>query len=519
MTALLAAPPDAIAAATSQSIPAAPIAAAPAGAGDGFVEEQVTLPIFGKITVYRPEPVQRTRGVVLFVSGDGGWNLGVVDMARRSAPRALVVGLSMPAWQHIVEKDPSRCWYPAGELESIAQAVEKTYGLPRYLKPILVGYSSGATVVYGALAQGPGDAFAGAVSLGFCPDAEIARPFCGQNGWKPSYVPEKKKSLLPPRPELLKRDDEAARWVVLQGQIDRVCEPQAVARFAAQVPAARLVALPMVGHGFSVPRNWGGAYDRAIESLLEPRSAWEAVAETPIADAGSAPEEVRARLEGLDLPLRINWPAGARAAVIFVSGDGGWAELDQRVAAALRARGVAVIGWNALRYFWEPKSSGTFAADLARVVDVLPESLRLFAGGYSFGAEVIPVTVLGADRQAHPALSRLLGLVLLAPGPYASFEVSPLDWLGRSESPTRHPVRAAIEAAGDLPVLCLEPADGADSGCPAMGDGGAAGAVTTSRLPGGHHFAGDFDLLAQSILTFLDQPTTTVPPPRPVPVQ
>ena len=35
---------------------------------------------FGKITVYRPS--LHPAHVVLFVSGDGGWNLGVVDMAR-----------------------------------------------------------------------------------------------------------------------------------------------------------------------------------------------------------------------------------------------------------------------------------------------------------------------------------------------------------------------------------------------------------------------------------------------------
>jgi type IV secretory pathway VirJ component len=238
-----------------------------------------------------------------------------------------------------------------------------------------------------------------------------------------------------------------------------------------------------------------------------------------MADAGSAPEEVRARLRDLDLPLRIDWPAGARQAVIFVSGDGGWAELDQRVTAALRARGVAIIGWNALRYFWEPKTPGEFATDLARIIDVLPESLPLFAGGYSFGAEVMPVTVLGPERRGRPALSRLLGLVLLAPGPYASFEVSPLDWLRESESPTRHPVRAALEAAGALPVLCLEPADGADSGCPEAGGRPSGPAVTTSRLPGGHHFAGDFEALAQRIIDFLEGSSVAASPAAVVPVQ
>ena len=35
---------------------------------------------FGKVTVYRQSP--RPSHVALFISGDGGWNLGVVDMAR-----------------------------------------------------------------------------------------------------------------------------------------------------------------------------------------------------------------------------------------------------------------------------------------------------------------------------------------------------------------------------------------------------------------------------------------------------
>ena len=60
------------------------------------VQEQITLPGYGTAKVYRPEPVRLARAVVLFVSGDGGWNLGVVDMARRAAARnTVVVGLSI----------------------------------------------------------------------------------------------------------------------------------------------------------------------------------------------------------------------------------------------------------------------------------------------------------------------------------------------------------------------------------------------------------------------------------------
>src|SRR4030095_5785956 len=123
-------------------------------------KEQITVPVFGKVTVYRPEQVQRIRGVILFVSGDGGWNLGVIEMARRAAKDSLVVGLSMPAWRKQVEHHPDLCWFPAGDLESTAQTIEKTYKLPRYIHPILMGYSSGATAVYAAIAQAPTDACA-----------------------------------------------------------------------------------------------------------------------------------------------------------------------------------------------------------------------------------------------------------------------------------------------------------------------------------------------------------------------
>jgi hypothetical protein len=43
-----------------------------------------------------------------------------------------------------------------------------------YHVPVLVGYSSGATVVYAALVQSPPGTFAGALSLGFCPDQDFS---------------------------------------------------------------------------------------------------------------------------------------------------------------------------------------------------------------------------------------------------------------------------------------------------------------------------------------------------------
>ena len=477
--------------------------------GVDYIEEQIELPIFGKTKVYRPEPIEKTRGVVLFLSGDGGWNLGVVDMARLVADRALVVGLSFPAWKKAAERITGRCWFAAGELESTAQAVEKLYKLPRYLKPTLAGFSSGATAVYGALAQAPADAFTGGVSLGFCSDQEVKRAWCAHGEWKPLYLDKKKMTILPPRHDLPARADARPRWTVLQGQADRVCSAAAAARFTAQIPAARLVPLPKVGHGFGVMKRWSDQYDQAIDQLLDPLTAWDPLPEeTRHLVPNRAPEAIRRSLEALDLPLEVEWPQEARQVVIFISGDGGWAELDQKIAAGLTERGIAVVGWNALRYFWEPKKPRRFQADLERIIEEIPQGVQVYAGGYSFGAEVVPVTVAGdrpgggsepIDSKDGSVASRLSGLVLIAPGPFASFEVSPLDWLRRTEAVTQHPVRRAVEALGGMPILCLEPSDHGASGCPDPSPPG----VTRMVLPGGHHFNGNFDALAVRILSFL----------------
>ena len=56
--------------------------------------ETMRVPTFGTVTIYRgANPPQQ---VVLFISGDGGWNLGVVDMAQRLRDAgALVVGIDI----------------------------------------------------------------------------------------------------------------------------------------------------------------------------------------------------------------------------------------------------------------------------------------------------------------------------------------------------------------------------------------------------------------------------------------
>lgn len=477
--------------------------AAPKSSGHpapGTVEETRKLPGFGDVTIYRPSELGSARGVVLFISGDGGWNLGVVDMARRLAPHAIVAGLSMPAWQKRAEKNPASCWYPAGDLEVAAQALEKSYALPRYVRPILVGYSSGATVVYGALAQGPPTTFRGAVSLGFCPDLEVRRPFCGSTGWTPRWDAVKHQSWLQEYDRMAAREGGGVKWIALQGLIDQVCAPPDTVAFVSKVPNSKVVSLEKVGHGFSVPARWGAAFDTSVAELYETGSVLDPAPRIVRQDERfRSPDEIAVKLEALDLPLEVVWPKEASAVVIFVSGDGGWAELDESVAQGLAAKGIAVIGWNTLRYFWLEKTPETFTADLQRLLAALPAGLPVFAGGYSFGAETVPVVVARASPGSP--LRGLSGLVLLAPGPYAAFEVSPLDWFRSDSPPTSHPVTKALASMPDIPAICLEPAGDDDSGCKIE----PRPKFVHVAMSGGHHFDRDYDGLASRIAAFVSE--------------
>jgi type IV secretory pathway VirJ component len=69
---------------------------------------------FGKVTIYLPGAAPDA--VVLFVSGDGGWNEGVVDMAKNIVSQgALVAGIDIRHYFKIIKSLKSKCYYPAGD--------------------------------------------------------------------------------------------------------------------------------------------------------------------------------------------------------------------------------------------------------------------------------------------------------------------------------------------------------------------------------------------------------------------
>jgi type IV secretory pathway VirJ component len=447
-------------------------------AGPGFAaDEQLQFGRFGTVTLYRqtPEP----HAVALFVSGDGGWKEGVVDMARTaSSLDMLVIGIDIRTYLKALHGATEECTYPAADFEALSQFVQKQLHFSRYVTPLLIGYSSGATLVYATLVEAPPGTFRGAVSLGFCPDLNLAKPMCKGHGleWVPG--PKGKGVVFQPATSL------EQPWIAFQGVVDQVCDPAGTQQFVAQVPRGEIVMLPKVGHGYSVPKNWEPQFKEAVVKLTAPEAA------------AAKPEAVS------DLPL-VEVPAtGSSPSLgVVLSGDGGWASLDKEVAGALAARGVPVVGLNSLQYFWKARTPDALAADLARVLrHYLPAwgKSRVVLAGYSFGADVLPFAVsrLPADLRRRVAVVALLG-----PSPTAEFEFHVGSWLGRS-SAAALPVPPEIAKLAGTRTLCFFGDKEDDSPCRGL-DPALATAVS---MQGGHHFGGAYQSIGERILAELELP-------------
>ena len=436
---------------------------------------------FGTVTVYVPEGTPRS--VAIFLSGDGGWKLGVTRMA--SALRdngAVVIGVDIRRYlaslRVAAAKPDAACTSLAGDFETLSHRIQKNLGLSEYLVPVLVGYSSGATVVYATLVQSPPGTFEGALSLGFCPDQDFGgAQLCGGSGLH--YSPGNKgEIILEPQKSL------AEAWIALQGEKDQVCSPQDVDAFAALSGSSQVVKLPTVGHGFSVEHNWLPEFLESYQSIVARQEARRT----------ARPAEID------DLPVNEvpSSAAGSDAFALLLTGDGGWAGLDKDLAARLAAAGVPTVGLNSLKYFWTQRTPEQAANDVARVIRhylAAWNKSRVLLVGYSFGADALPFIINRLPAQLKPAV---VTVSLLGISASASFEIRVAGWIGAdADGPATRPELARLLRGPGTRVLCLYGEGDKDTICP-----DPAGKVTREPIGKGHHFSGEYTMIADKILAF-----------------
>jgi type IV secretory pathway VirJ component len=440
---------------------------------------------FRDFLVYRPAGPPTS--FVLLLTGEEGWTSTAVTMAQQLVQQgAMVAGIDGARFKATLEADGDQCEFPDGDLENLSHFVQAYFHSPTYHSPVLVGVSSGATLAYAVLAQAPRNTFAAALTLGFCPGLDWEKPLCKGSGL------EFTRAARGHGVEFLPMQRLANPWVDLQGETDRICPADSAQKFISQVRGAAIVKLANVAHDFAALPAWLPQFTAAYNKLatqnpttrLAPPPAQLSdlpIVEVPAQPAGAAPGGA---------------PDAARSDTfaIIMSGDGGWAGLDQDVAAALSAKGIPVVGLDSLRYYWTARTPDGLAADTDRMIRYYLAHFgkqRVLLIGYSQGADVLPFAVnrLPEATRARVALAAVMGMA-----EHALFEFHVSSWISDDNSgPATLP---EINRISGVPVLCIYGADESDSLCPKLDPT----RFTLVKLKGGHHFDGDYANLARQIL-------------------
>jgi type IV secretory pathway VirJ component len=450
---------------------------------------------FKDLVVYAP--AGNPTSFVLLLSGDEGMS-GTADTtaAQLAQQGAMVVGIDLKKFEDELKADGGQCVFPDGDLENLSHFVQAYFHGATYRAPMLVGVSSGGTMAYAMLAQAPRDTFASALSLGFCPHLNLDKPLCKGSGLEFTRSAGGSGGAGGSGANLLPVNNLGNPWVILHDAKNSACPVAVTREFVSRVHGAALAVLPSLS---AAPVNAAFAKLAAANSTRGMTPPPAALGDLPVIEV---PAQTTA---GQSTAGQSNVPADVFA--IIMSGDGGWAGLDQDIAAALSARGIPVVGLDSLRYYWTARTPQGVATDTDRMIRYYLSHFgkkRVLLIGYSQGADVLPFAVnrLPQATKAQVALTAILGM-----SEHALFEFHVSSWISDDASgPLTLP---EVNRLTGMPVLCIYGEDEHDSLCPKLDPL----KFKVVKLKGGHHFDGDYAGLANEILNAAAAVKSAPPPP------
>ena len=442
-----------------------------------FAPDSLNVAPFGKVYIYKPASIPLN--AVIMISGDGGWKSGVVGFAETfSEMNNLVIGVDILQYFKDLRQRTDDCYTVAADFVQLATEIEKKYDFPDYKPPVIMGYSSGATLVYGILAQARPGTFIGGISLGFCPDIELPKMLCQTNGLTERVDVTGKSYFLRPDAKL------GNPWIVLQGKLDKVCNYSEVVDFVSKTTDTELITLPDVGHGFSkwsdfMPQ-WKEAFNRLIGKFNESQPVNDNI------------DQVK------NIPLVItNSRSQNKGALIalLVSGDGGWYGFEQSIADNLANLGIPTIGLDSRKYFWKRKTPEKTAGDMAQVFNYYSKEWgrdQYILVGYSLGAEIVPFIV---NRLPEEMKSKIISTVLLSPERNTDFEIHISNMLGMGNRQNDYKVMDEIIKMQVISTLIIF-GEGEKTKVPELLAGTS---VKIRKIPGDHHYKFNLPLIIQTM--------------------
>lgn len=437
----------------------------------------VNYGLFGDVHVASPSgDPQRT---IVFFSDAGGWDARTEALADGlAADGALVFGIDYRAYlKELLSIKGDACHFPSAHVQEMSDWMQRHQNLKNFSYPLLIGDGAGAAFTYAVDAQAPKGTFSGLVTLGWDFSLRFPKPFCKGDAGDMSVADANGGYRLTRVPAL------PNRWLPMPfaagGRVDGD--------------------LALVGKWIGMEAAQAAARDPVSELVGAVR--WLTA---PPATVAPLPGDVA------DLPL-VEVPAQgdfAQRIAIILTGDGGWAGLDVAVADQLAKRGIAVVGLNTLKFFWQTRTPQEAADAVTRIIGhygAEHPAADFVILGYSFGASLAPVVV---NRVADAARARIAAQVLISPDAEAVFEIHVGDWFGSTHHEGALPITPEI-AQTRIPVICVHGAEeGADSFCPGVAK---LPHVIDLELPGAHHYDGDYDALGAAIAESLPAHAGTNP--------
>jgi type IV secretory pathway VirJ component len=454
-----------------------------------FKKDSLNWDVFGKVRIYIPE--ESPTSVILFISGDGGWDKTTSYISQQLVnENTLVVGIDFVSYMEGIKKKKATCFYPAGDLENCSFYIQRKYKLKKYNKPVLVGYSAGTTLIYSAIAQAPDNTFQGGIALSFSPELESPKPLCPYTGLKSHLSKNKKEYTLEPVSNL------NTTFIVLQGLNDKVCTFDKTNTFFKGTENVQLIALRNVAHSFSNPDFWSAKFVDAFKKILNiqeyskiKESQNEIIKTSPV---NSLPQGLPVTY--IPTSLKVNRPMA-----VMISGDGGWTSFDQSVAEQLSARGIPAVGFDSQKYFWDEKTPDQTSEDINKVIHHFMQEWKrnsFILIGYSFGADIVPFI---SSRLNNNIKENCKGNFLLSPDVLGDFEIHISDMLSMGISNNKYNVSNEVKLNKQFKTFCFFGSEEDQSENYKFKQAGAKIIV----LPGPHHYNNNYPVIADSITKFI----------------
>ncbi len=439
---------------------------------------------FEHLRLLRPDGAARS--TVLLFSGRDGWDKETAVYAETLRQRqTLVAGIDTPALLKKLAEDGDNCEFLDGDLDNLGRFVQAYTHQDDYRAPLLFGSDEGAALVFGVLAQAPAKQFGGGVGVGFCPRSALHPPLCKGTSLqqKPLVGGSVKGS------EFLSTSRLRAPFTAVITPESGSCDARnflsRVPMTELQYPVRRRAGAP------SAPAAAIVAYGKLAASVSPPHRRSEALPDLPLVEI----EPTAHRAEHRDL------------FAVLLSGDGGWAGLDEELADTLAAHGIPVVGLDSLRYFWTARTPENVAADIDRVITHYADQWnrpRVMLLGYSQGADVLPFALNRLPPATRDRIA-LTGAVALSE--HAAFEFHVGAWAGASGDESTWPeVRQLADRQDRFMVVCG--ADDEAAICPKLD----AKHYRIQILPGSHHFDGNYENLASTLIDGLSPPAAAAEP-------